>query len=153
MSNEDWQGLSAWKQETFMVRNGLSARYSLSFISLMLSFKSLLHVSFPASCNFVFSAGVLPFRWTIHENLDAFTPFKVEADLTSKSLGIFLQCHWLRNRNTVQKCGDNLLEYVCRFGISLSFSSWMGFEMVVLLLCLSFFMMCSALEFDFQIKN
>ena len=29
----------------------------------------------------------------------------------------------------------------------------MGFEMVVLLLCLSFFMMCSALEFDFQIKN
>lgn len=90
MSNEDWQGLSAWKQETFMVRNGLSARYSLSFISLMLSFKSLLHVSFPASCNFVFSAGVLPFRWTIHENLDAFTPFKVEAGLTSKSLGIFV---------------------------------------------------------------
>ena len=89
MSNEDWQGLSAWKRETFMVRNGLSARYSLSFISLMLSFKSLLHVSFPASCNFVFSAGVLPFRWTIHENLDVFTPFKVEAGLTSKSLGIF----------------------------------------------------------------
>ena len=45
---------------------------------------------FLASCNFVFSAGVIPFRWTIHENLDAFTPFKVEAGLTSKSLGIFV---------------------------------------------------------------
>ena len=47
-------------------------------------------LSFPASCNFVFSAGVIPFRWIIHENLNVFTPFKVEAGLTSKSLGIFV---------------------------------------------------------------